>query len=160
MSFSTQNYTLAADLADTANALFAYPTGTTQSQFTNVNAGAGNHVIIIDGNSVYKAADGDFTVGFGGSGIQITNTSGETWKAGAELKAQFDQRGVDSSYQTGLTTNPISRLSNQTGGTASDTLVAIGGTYDQAEVANNFSSLASKVNGLLAELEAIKVVGK
>jgi len=46
--------------------------------------------------------------------------------------------------------NPaVTVLTDSSGGTASDTIAAIGATYDQAEVRNAIASLAAKVNALL-----------
>ena len=42
----------------------------------------------------------------------------------------------------------ITDLTDNSGGTASDTIPAIGGTYSQSEVANAIASLAAKVNEL------------
>lgn len=43
-------------------------------------------------------------------------------------------------------------LTDNSGGTASDTIAAIGAAYDQAEVRNAVASLAAKVNAILAAL--------
>ena len=40
-------------------------------------------------------------------------------------------------------------LTDSSGGTASETIVAIGGTYDQAEVRNAVASLAQKISDLI-----------
>jgi hypothetical protein len=48
----------------------------------------------------------------------------------------------------------IAELTDSSGGTASDTIAAIGATYDQAEVRNAVASLAAKVNYLLRRLGA------
>jgi hypothetical protein len=42
----------------------------------------------------------------------------------------------------------IGALTDSSGGTASDTIAAIGGTYSQTEVRNAIASLAAKVNAL------------
>lgn len=41
------------------------------------------------------------------------------------------------------------QLTDSSGGTAGDTIAAIGGTYSQTEVRNAVASLAAKVNQLL-----------
>lgn len=46
----------------------------------------------------------------------------------------------------------ITTLTDSSGGTASNTIAAIGGTYSQTEVANAIASLAAKVNEILAAL--------
>lgn len=43
----------------------------------------------------------------------------------------------------------VADLTDSSGGTASDTIAAIGATYDQAEVRNAVASLAAKVNAIL-----------
>jgi len=47
----------------------------------------------------------------------------------------------------------ITALTDSTGGTANNTLVAISGTYVQAEVRDNFADLAAKVNSILTTLQ-------
>ncbi len=42
----------------------------------------------------------------------------------------------------------ITSLTDSSGGTASDTIAAIGATYDQAEVRNAVASLAAKIEAL------------
>lgn len=46
----------------------------------------------------------------------------------------------------------ITSLTDNTGGTADSTLVAISATYVQAEVRNNFADLAAKVNAMLVAM--------
>lgn len=41
-------------------------------------------------------------------------------------------------------------LTDNSAGTASDTIAAIGGTYSQTEVRNAIASLAAKINALIA----------
>lgn len=47
----------------------------------------------------------------------------------------------------------ITELTDSSGGTANDTLVAISATYVQAEVANNLADLAAKVNAILRQMK-------
>ena len=51
----------------------------------------------------------------------------------------------------------IAPLTDNSGGTASNTIAAIGGTYNQAEVRNAFASMAAKINALTAALQATQV---
>lgn len=48
-------------------------------------------------------------------------------------------------------------LTDNSGGTAADTIAAIGATYDQAEIRNAVASLAAKINELNAALQAAQV---
>jgi hypothetical protein len=49
-------------------------------------------------------------------------------------------------------------LTDNSGGTASDTLAAISATYVQAEVRNSVASLAAKINELRAALVALGLI--
>lgn len=52
----------------------------------------------------------------------------------------------------------IAALTDSTGGTANDTLVAISGTGDDANINDNFADLAAKVNAILSLLQALKAM--
>lgn len=55
---------------------------------------------------------------------------------------------------TDTTGTAVPSLIDNSGGTASDTIAAIGATYSQAEVRNAIASLAAKVNALIAAQES------
>lgn len=46
----------------------------------------------------------------------------------------------------------VTSLTDNSGGTAADTIAAIGATYSQAEVRNAVASLSAKVNAILSAL--------
>lgn len=52
----------------------------------------------------------------------------------------------------------IASLTDSSGGTANDTVQAIGGTYSQAEVANNFADVTAKINLILAALRNAGII--
>lgn len=58
---------------------------------------------------------------------------------------------------SGAQPTAITDLTDNSGGTDSDTIAAIGGTYSQSEVANAIASLAAKINELNAALQAAQV---
>lgn len=58
---------------------------------------------------------------------------------------------------SGAQPTAITDLTDNSGGTASGTIAAIGATYDQAEVRNAIASLAAKVAELNAALQAAQV---
>lgn len=58
---------------------------------------------------------------------------------------------------SGTQPSAIASLTDNSGGTGSDTIAAIGGTYNQAQVANAIASLADKINELNAALQAAQV---
>lgn len=58
---------------------------------------------------------------------------------------------------SGTQPTAITDLTDNSGGTASDTIAAIGATYNQAQVQNAIASLAAKFNELNAALQAAQV---
>lgn len=56
------------------------------------------------------------------------------------------------SDRAGLAAGGIAELTDSSGGTASDTLAAISGTYTQSEIRNSIASLAAKINAILRQL--------
>lgn len=58
---------------------------------------------------------------------------------------------------TGTQPTAIVDLTDNSGGTASDTIAAIGGTYSQTEVRNAVASLAAKIAEINAALQAAQV---
>lgn len=59
---------------------------------------------------------------------------------------EFDAR------RAGLGANGVAELTDSSGGTAADTIAAIGGTYSQTEVRNAVASLTAKINAILRQL--------
>ena len=79
-------------------------------------------------------------VGEAGAGVEFVNTDGAvTMKLDGTRLLKEQEAAIVS-------------LTDNSGGTANDTLVAISGTYVQAEVANNFADVAAKVNAILVAL--------
>lgn len=58
---------------------------------------------------------------------------------------------------SGTQNSAITDLTDNSGGTAADTIAAIGAAYDQDEVRNAIASLAAKVNELNAALQAAQI---
>ena len=58
--------------------------------------------------------------------------------------------GVNTRLEKAVTAT-VATLTDNSGGTASQTIAVIGGTYDQAEVANAVASLADEINKLIAD---------
>ncbi len=54
--------------------------------------------------------------------------------------------------------DPITSLTDSSGGTASDTIAAISATYVQAEVRNAFASQAAKINAILQEMRDARII--
>lgn len=58
----------------------------------------------------------------------------------------------------GTQASAVALLTDSTGGTANDTLVAISGTYTQSEVRDNFADLAAKVNAIINALKGVGIL--
>jgi len=57
------------------------------------------------------------------------------------IKAPLSEAGSD-----------VTSLTDNSGGSASDTIAAIGGTYSQTEVQNAVASLAAKINAVISAM--------
>ena len=77
--------------------------------------------------------------------MTITSVNATGWKG----------RGVEINgiQVVGEQQPSIGALTDNSGGSAADTIAVIGATYDQAEVRNAIASLTAKVNALVSELE-------
>lgn len=85
--------TLVSAVADAGTVDVAYPTGTNQAGLTGSTGGE----VTVDQSS-YDQGAGGVTFAFGASAITITNDTGFTWPAGAELYASFGQTDIQGSY--------------------------------------------------------------
>ncbi len=92
------------------------------------------------GKDVYASDDDTFTL-TQGSNTRIGSV--RRWVSTGIGVIQFDARVGGAQ---------VAELTDSSGGTASDTLAAISGTYSQAEVRNSIATLAAKVNYLLRKL--------
>lgn len=149
--------TLASAIADDGTLTIAYPSGTNQAFFTGGNASA-NGQLIINGNDVYDENDSTtFGLAYGASNITFTNRLGSAIAAGSKLKIGLAY--ADEVYGFGgQKSAAIADLTDSSGGTASNTIAAIGASYDQAEVRNAVASLAAKVNLLIAACEKSGII--
>ena len=59
---------------------------------------------------------------------------------------------VDETKVVGKQEAAIASLTDSSGGTANNTVQAIGGSYSQSEVANNFADVTAKINAILTVL--------
>src|SRR6185437_7678876 len=60
-----------------------------------------------------------------------------------------------TTYQSGITGFGITSLTDSTGGTPGNTIGAVPGSYTQATLANQLSSLTVKINTILTLLKAV-----
>lgn len=59
----------------------------------------------------------------------------------------------------GVARSSITNLTDNSGGTSSNTIAAIGGTYNQAEMRNAIASLSAKITELNNALTSTQVTG-
>lgn len=87
---------LAADVADGATVTVPYPAGLAQADLADTTGG----VVAVGNNDVWPQGTGVGTVAmaFGASNVTVTNNSGITWPAGAEVIASFGQVDINGSY--------------------------------------------------------------
>lgn len=126
MGFAVAELTLGVPVASPAGTIaFSYPSGTVQADFTGDNAATVAY-LIINGNDRYEEADDDFDISYGASTVTVTNKTGGTWAAGTRLTvnlANTSPVNVDDLR----TYDAIASLTDNSGGTASDTIAATAG---------------------------------
>lgn len=148
--------TLAAAVADDGTFTVAYPAGTNQAFFIAGNASATGQMVV-NNNDVWEEADPGISISYDASEVTITNLTGAALAAGSELKIGLAY--ADEVYSFGgQKSAAIASLTDSSGGTAADTIAAIGATYDQAEVRNAVASLAAKVNRLILACEKAGII--
>lgn len=155
MSFVTTSIVLGAQVANAGTVAVPYPAGTNQAFFTGPNAAANTGAAVINENDVYPEAAAGVRINltYGASDITLTNNTGVTWPAGSTVRVQLGRSGNDRpGFARGAAA--IVPLTDSSGGTASDTIAAIGATYVQAEVRNAVASLAAKINELAVQVRA------
>jgi hypothetical protein len=92
-AIANAKFTLAAAVANAATVTMAYPAGTTQASLTGSTGGS----VMVGQDGPYRQGVG-VEIAFGASLITITNNTGFTWPAGAELIASFGRTDINGSY--------------------------------------------------------------
>ena len=144
MSFAISNeIVLQAAVANGGNlTAIPYPSGTNQAAFQGIFAPvATRHQAVINGNDVISGGAGGFAVTFNAGDITVQNNTGAAWPIGMRIQFQFDRAAYPA-------------LTDNSGGTAAQTIAAIGATYVQAEVRNAVATLAAAINQLSAYVRA------
>lgn len=145
-NYSTLGTYLAAAVADAGTFTVAYPTGTTQDDFTRGLANlATSYVTLNDNDKVSYGTSGVYIgISFGASDITITNHSGFSWAAGTKVNAYFDVK--DGNRQ--LITIPLPPLSTIT---AADVITEFyPGVQGDLEYAEFVSTIAVTTGSKLA----------
>lgn len=96
--------TLASSVADDATFTVSYPSGVTRSMLFGSTGGR----MIVDGDAAYAEGASGFTAVYGASSITITNTTGASLAAGAEIVLSFGVAPEDGVYN--LTSSDVQTI--------------------------------------------------
>lgn len=102
-----------------------------------VQLAVGSLAITDVGKDVFASDDATFTL-----------TQGSNTRIGHVHRFVSSGVGIVE-FQAAYGAAQVAELTDSSGGTAADTIAAIGGTYSQSEVRNAVASLAAKVNALI-----------
>lgn len=142
LSFITIELVPSAAVATSDTMVFTYGGSYNAASFKQ----SGERLIISGlGNDLDQAA-GTFTLSYGASSVTVTYTDATSIPAGTKVTLQLPL----------ATYADLVDLTDNSGGTAADTIAAIGATYDQAEVRNAVASMAAKINSLNALVNQLK----
>lgn len=144
--------TLGTAVADDGTFTVAYPSGVTQARLLGCSGGR----MIVNNDLAYDEGASGFTASYGASNITVTNTTGGALAAGAQIILSFGENTREGSYNVPVMAAAPVVLTAATG-TASNTIADVGATFNQTTLNNNIKSLASKINEILAALEASSI---
>lgn len=97
-ALANKKHTLASTVANSGNFTTAYPSGFDQAALQNSTGGK----LTINGD-VYTQGVG-FSLSFGASTITVTNSSGQSWAAGAEVGLSFGRSDPNGTYNLSVGT--------------------------------------------------------
>lgn len=138
--------TLAAAVASPAGTTtVSYPTGYVQADFTGANAAA-NAYLLLNNNDRFEEVDDEFDISYGASNVTITNKTGFSWPVGTKLLVGLARVGGNA--------DDLVKLTDSSGGTASNTIADVPASYTEATLANQLASLTQKVNQIIDVIKA------
>lgn len=142
--------TLTSAVADDGTLVVAYPSGTNQAM---LQYSTGGKVMVGQDGPYTQGVTDHIDITFGASDITITNRTTRSWPIGTEIRASFGDTDRNGSYNPPVAAGTPTVLTAATG-TASNTVADVGAAFSQTTLNNNFKSLATKVNEILAILGA------
>lgn len=134
VGFITIDLYPASDVATDGTMDFPYPSGYDAA----ADFAQSGEILIVSGlgNVLEQAAD-TFTVAYDGNSATVTYEDATTIPAGTKVTLQ-------------LPLADYAPLTDSSGGTASNTVPAIGATYSQTEVRNALATITAKLNKVIA----------
>lgn len=141
LTFDIVRYTPATALADNGTFIFTTP------KAGALYAQAGETLVIpAMGNTLDQASD-TFTIAYGASTSHtLTYEDATTVPAGSEIIIQLPLKEYKD----------LVALTDNSGGTASNTIAAVTGSYVEATMENQAASFAAKINELVAQVNLLK----
>lgn len=150
---ATTTHTLASAVADDGTFTVSYPSGFTRADLVGSTGGE----VVVDERYFHDQADPGFGFSFGASNITVTNLTGATLAAGSELVLSFGELSTGGRLTPAVAQSPIVSLT-AANGTASDTIADVGASFNQTTLNNINQSFATKINAMIAALEAAGIV--
>lgn len=148
MGYKVVQTALGASVAHSGSFTIAYPAGTAQADFTGGNALAAGYVSV-NNNNEYRESDSKISITYGASSITITNTSNETWPAGASVVIGL---AFASQVDTFVQVGPVANIDGDTTGTADGEVEALP-TVDTVNTSDTYSDAA--LNAVIGEVNAM-----
>lgn len=123
---------------------FPYPAGYDAAADFSQN----NEVLVIPAlQAVLAQASDTFTVSYDANSATVTYEGATTIPAGSIVTLQIEPANSFAS--------PVVALTDSSGGTVSNTIADVPGSYTEATLANQLASLAGKVNELVARVNEL-----
>jgi hypothetical protein len=150
-SLAVTRAVLASAVANAGTVVIPYPTGSTQASLIG---STGGELVLNDNDRYVQAASGtrvEFT--FGASDITVTNQTGVSWPIASTILVSFGSSDFEGRYNSGMAVAPALVPLTVSVGTASNTIVDVGASFNQTTLNNVVRSLAAKVNELVTKLK-------
>lgn len=146
--FDTITVTPSAAVATDATVTFTYPTTSPARAAASYKAASGAVLAARGLQTVINQGADTFTLAYGAYSVVLTYKDATSLPAGKQLTLQIPLADYED----------LTLLTDSSGGTASDTLAAITGSYVEATIENTVASLAAKVNALVAAQNKINAL--
>lgn len=154
LKFSGESVTMtdeAGVVAYGSKKVYTFPTGQTILLAAVLNCTN----LTKSGSGINADFDGDVSVGTAAAGNNAALASTE---ANIIRSVATPQAVAGVTTAKGMSRTAITALTDSSGGTASDTLAAITGSYVEATIENTVASLAAKINAILNVLNGLNVL--
>lgn len=138
--FDIINVTPAAAVAKNGTIVFTYPTTSPVRAAASYKSASGAQLAAKGLQKVFIQGAGNFSLSYSTTTVTLTNLGETSYPAGKSLTLQIPLADYED----------LTVLTNNSGGTASDTIAAQGASYVQATQADTIASLTAKLNAVIA----------